>query len=90
MGSIALCSAQSIDQICSLLGKEKKISRLFRNCFFNTLETTTEILDDKTSFVFTGDIPAMWLRDSSTHVRHYLPFASSDDKIRRLNVFILI
>ena len=45
----------------------------FEKCYPNTLETTTELCDDGTAFVFTGDIPAMWLRDSSAQVRHYLP-----------------
>ena len=34
----------------------------FEKCYPNTLETTTELCDDGTAFVFTGDIPAMWLR----------------------------
>lgn len=60
------------------------LGRLFRRCFPNTLETTTELLDDGTTFVFTGDIPAMWLRDSSAQVRPYIPFARNDDSVRRL------
>lgn len=47
----------------------------FRNCFPNTLETTTKLLDDGTTFVITGDIPAMWLRDSVEQVMHYVPLA---------------
>ncbi len=84
MENVAVSAAQAIDEICTLLGKEKKVARLLNNCFFNTMETTTEILDDGTTFVFTGDIPAMWLRDSSAQVRHYIPFAASDDKMGRL------
>ena len=36
------------------------LMRMFHNCFYNTLETTTELLSDGTTFVFTGDIPAMY------------------------------
>jgi meiotically up-regulated gene 157 (Mug157) protein len=57
---------------------------LFRACYLNTLETTTELLDDGTTFVFTGDIPAMWLRDSSAQVRPYLRLAPASLLIRRL------
>jgi meiotically up-regulated gene 157 (Mug157) protein len=34
--------------------------------------------------VITGDIPAMWLRDSSAQVWPYLPMASKDDSLRAL------
>jgi meiotically up-regulated gene 157 (Mug157) protein len=57
---------------------------LFRNCFPNTLRTTVEILDDGGPFVITGDIPAMWLRDSSAQLRPYVTLASSDAGFRQL------
>lgn len=57
---------------------------LFRQCFLNTIETTVELLDDDTTFVITGDIPAMWLRDSTAQVRHYLRLAKDDSSIRRV------
>lgn len=61
-----------------------KLLKLFKQCFPNTLETTTRLLDDGTTFVFTGDIPAMWLRDSSAQVRHYLPLAAEDKELQRI------
>lgn len=61
-----------------------KLQKLFRNCFPNTLETTTKLLDDGTTFVFTGDIPAMWLRDSVEQVIHYVPFAKEDKELQRI------
>ena len=48
--------------------------RMFRRCYPNK-QTTTELVEDGTSYVFTGDIPAMWLRDSTAQVRHYVPLA---------------
>lgn len=54
----------------------KKLGTLFNNCFMSTLETTVEYLEDCSVFVITGDIPAMWLRDSSAQVKHYIPFVS--------------
>lgn len=66
---------EEIKRVCDQLGPDTKAARLFANCYPNTLETTSKIAEDGTSFVFTGDIPAMWLRDSSAQVRHYLPLA---------------
>lgn len=66
------------------LAHNPKLQKLFRNCFPNTLETTTKLLDDGTTFVFTGDIPAMWLRDSTEQVRHYIPFAKQDKDLQRI------
>jgi uncharacterized protein len=61
-----------------------EVARLFRQCYPNTLETTTELLDDGTTFVFTGDIPAMWLRDSSAQVRPYVLLAATHQTVRRV------
>ncbi len=63
---------------------QPQLARTFAQCFPNTLETTIRLLDDGTSFVFTGDIPAMWLRDSSAQVSPYLPLARHDPDLRRL------
>ncbi|WP_373229787.1 glycoside hydrolase family 125 protein [Cohnella sp.] len=68
----------------SKLSHDPKLLYMFKQCFPNTLETTTKVSDDGTSFVFTGDIPAMWLRDSSAQVRHYLPFAAQDHELQQI------
>ncbi len=47
---------------------------MFQRCFMNTIETTVQQSPGDT-FVITGDIPAMWLRDSTAQVLHYLRFA---------------
>ena len=57
---------------------------LYRTCFASTCETTAKLLAGGEAFVFTGDIPAMWLRDSSAQVRHYLPFAGEDTQLQAL------
>lgn len=61
-----------------------ELAELFASCYLNTLETTVELLDDGTTFVATGDIPAMWLRDSSAQVMPYVPLAAHDEDVRRL------
>ncbi len=54
---------------------------LFKNCYPNTLETTTKLLHDGSAFVITGDIHAMWLRDSAAQVHHYLPVARENQEL---------
>jgi len=66
------------------LAHRPKLLQLFKNCFPNTLETTTKLQDDGTTFVITGDIPAMWLRDSVEQVIHYLPLAKDDADLQRI------
>ena len=51
---------------------------MFRQCFLNTIETTVRQTPGDT-FVITGDIPAMWLRDSTAQVLHYLRFAHHEE-----------
>ena len=65
----------------------KEIAWLFNNCFPNTLDTTVdfEIINGKPdTFVITGDIDAMWLRDSSAQVWPYLPLMKSDKNLQEL------
>ncbi|MFC4599883.1 glycoside hydrolase family 125 protein [Cohnella hongkongensis] len=66
------------------LAHRPKLLKLFKNCFPNTLETTTKLKDDGTTFVITGDIPAMWLRDSVEQVIHYVPLAKDDADLQRV------
>lgn len=61
-----------------------KWGKVFEECFLNTLETTIKINPDGTSFVLTGDIPAMWLRDSSAQLRPYMLLASLDEQVYQL------
>lgn len=67
-----------IEKYCSKLGSYPKLAQLYRNCYPNTLETTVKLKDDGSVFVLTGDIPAMWLRDSTAQVSHYIPLAAED------------
>ncbi len=67
--------------------KDPELAWLFGNCFPNTLDTTvtyTEKDGKPDTFVITGDIHAMWLRDSSAQVWPYLPLASKDPKLKKL------
>ncbi len=60
------------------------LAEMFEKCFLNTLQTTVQHVEDGQTFVITGDIPAMWLRDSTAQVLHYVRFADGDIQVQRL------
>lgn len=67
--------------------RNPRLAWMFENCFPNTLDTTvhfreTDGQDD--TFVYTGDIHAMWLRDSGAQVWPYIRFANKDPKLKRM------
>lgn len=63
---------------------DKKVADIFEKCINNTLDTTVKIHDDGTTFIITGDIPAMWLRDSVCQIRPYLLFAKENKGIQKM------
>ena len=71
---------KSVEKFASRF-KNESFRKLFIDCFFNTIDSTAFFEDDKSVFVITGDIPAMWLRDSSAQVLQYLFFAE-DEEVR--------
>ena len=58
-----------------------KLAEMYRKCFRSTWDTTLQ-RSDGTVFLVTGDIPAMWLRDSSAQVYHYVPHAGKYPEVR--------
>lgn len=73
---------RKVEEIAAELSKVRpELVPLFRQCYCNTLDTTVEPLADGTTFVITGDIPAMWLRDSSAQVRPYVMLAAEDREL---------
>lgn len=73
-----------IDDIAAKVGPDTKLAKMFAACFTNTYRTTLQPQQDGTTFVITGDIPAMWLRDSAAQVRPYLLLAAQDEQIAAL------
>jgi hypothetical protein len=64
-----------------------ELAWLFGNCFPNTLDTTVDfgMVDGRPdTYVITGDIDAMWLRDSSAQVWPYLPLMGEDPQLQQL------
>lgn len=70
--------AAQIQQVKPVLEVKPGLWEMFRRCFMNTIETTVQQTTGNT-FVITGDIPAMWLRDSTAQVLHYLRFADQKE-----------
>ena len=65
----------------------KELGWLFENCFPNTLDTTVFYEEHNgvpDTYVITGDIDAMWLRDSSAQVHPYISLAAKDKKLQQL------
>ena len=66
---------------------DPELAWIFENCFPNTLDTTVNHYQKNGkpyTYVITGDIDAMWLRDSSAQVFPYLSLAKEDEKLKNL------
>lgn len=74
--------------------KNRKLSWMFANCFPNTLDTTVHFRrgsDGKPdTFVYTGDIHAMWLRDSGAQVWPYVQLANNDPKLKEMLTGVIL
>ena len=89
-GSLGLpfaASAQAIDAIAKgaaeYHGGSPDTGQLYAQCLLSTIRNDVTITPDGTTYVITGDIGAMWLRDASAQVRPYL-FFTADDSVRSL------
>ena len=77
---------RTIETIKARIGN-KELAWMFENCFPNTLDTTVdfEMVDGRPdTYVITGDIDAMWLRDSTAQVWPYLPLMKNDSNLQQL------
>jgi len=77
---------RTIETIKARIGN-KELAWMFENCFPNTLDTTVdfEVVNGRPdTYVITGDIDAMWLRDSTAQVWPYLPLMKNDSDLQQL------
>ena len=78
---------REIKRVKSLL-TNPKLAWMFENCFPNTIDTTVHYRLDKDgkpdTFVYTGDIHAMWLRDSGAQVWPYVQLCKEDPALRKM------
>ena len=76
-----------IERVSSML-TNPRLAWMFSNCFPNTLDTTVHYGEDldgnPDTFVYTGDIPAMWMRDSGAQVWPYVQFADRDPALAKM------
>lgn len=79
---------KKIKEVMRLLKDNPYLAWMFGNCFPNTLDTTIHYRKTTTgeddTFVYTGDIHAMWLRDSGGQVWSYVRFANQDPKLKAM------
>ena len=65
--------------------KDKILYKIVANCYPNTLDTTIDFNEEKNeTFIITGDIQAMWLRDSSLQIYPYLKHCVKDKKLSNM------
>jgi len=82
----SLAVEHTIEEVKSSIGN-KELAWMFENCFPNTLDTTVdfELVDGRPdTYVITGDIDAMWLRDSTAQVWPYLALMQEDFALQQL------
>lgn len=83
-------TSQAVESLIADVQKgigNRELAWMFGNCFPNTLDTTVDfsMVDGRPdTYVITGDIDAMWLRDSSAQVWPYLPLCKQDNDLRML------
>ena len=89
---ISKAGEAKIEEVRHFLGSDSELAWVFANCFPNTLDTTVHVgtFEGKPdTFVITGDIPAMWLRDSTAQVWPYLPLVTKDAELQKLMVGVI-
>ena len=73
--------------------QDPELRQMFCQCFPNTLDTTTSYREGADgrpdTFILTGDIPAMWLRDSTNQVWPYLRFVNDEPKLQKMFVGLI-
>ncbi|MEY4916920.1 MAG: hypothetical protein RL616_833, partial [Verrucomicrobiota bacterium] len=77
---------RAIDKVQLSIGNQE-LAWMFGNCFPNTLDTTVDfsMVDGRPdTYVITGDIDAMWQRDSSAQVYPYLSLMREDAALQQL------
>lgn len=85
--------SESVDALIAkmesrLRAYDERLWQMFQACYPNTLDTTVRYQKDEKgdddTFVITGDIEAMWLRDSGAQVWPYMRFLKDDAHLRHM------
>ena len=78
---------EEIARVVDML-ENPRLKWMFANCYPNTLDTTVHPVESEDgqpdTFVYTGDIPAMWLRDSGAQVWPYVRYVNEDPALKNM------
>ena len=76
-----------IERVVAML-ENPRLKWMFANCYPNTLDTTVHPVESSDgqsdTYVYTGDIPAMWLRDSGAQVWPYVRYVNEDPALKEM------
>ena len=78
-----------IAEVTKMLTNDR-LAWMFANCFPNTLDTTVHPNGELDTFVYTGDIHAMWLRDSGAQVWPYLQLINDDPQLKNMIAGVIL
>ena len=78
-----------IAEVTKMLTNDR-LAWMFANCFPNTLDTTVHPNGELDTFVYTGDIHAMWLRDSGAQVWPYLQLINDDAQLKDMIAGVIL
>lgn len=83
-------TSTAVEETIAMMKKKignKELAWLFENCFPNTLDTTVYYKENygiPDTYIITGDIDAMWMRDSTAQVWPYLSLINKDEQLKKL------
>ncbi len=60
-----------IDSVMACDSLSERARSIFAGCYKDVIQKTVRFMDDESVHVITGDIPAMWLRDSACQMLSY-------------------
>lgn len=73
-----------LEEIHEKIPNHSELYEQFVRCYNNTLQKTIKQFDDNSVHIITGDIPAMWLRDSTAQIRPYIFEAKHNEQLKNL------
>lgn len=76
--------AQAEAQVRACFSDSSRVPEIFHNCIADTLKQTIRVMEDGSMYVITGDIPAMWLRDSACQLHLFTKFAKDEPELQRI------